>query len=64
MDIKAEDQQEKFLTREEAANLLGVNKVTLWRYYRDGRLPYYRVGRKIFFLRSEILRTIRIDSEN
>ncbi|MBC8319097.1 MAG: helix-turn-helix domain-containing protein [Bacteroidetes bacterium] len=55
--------EEKLLTRKEAAQLLNCNLVTFWRYTRDGRFPYYRVGRKMFFKRSEILDAIRVNND-
>ena len=52
--------EEKLMTREEVAQMLNCNLVTLWRYTRAGQLPYYRVGRKMFFRRSEILEATRV----
>ena len=51
---------EPFISRSECAKYLGVNLVTLWRYTRAGKLPCYRVGKKILFRRSEILEAIKV----
>jgi len=53
---------EKLLTRKEVQQLLKCNTVTLWRYTRDGRFPFYRAGRKMFFRRSDILDSIRVNN--
>jgi excisionase family DNA binding protein len=39
------------LTIEAAAESLGVSRVTVWRYVKDGRLPAPRawMGRKVFW---------------
>ena len=51
---------EVLMDRREAAKFLKCNLVTLWRYTRENRLPYYRVGKKMFFRKSEILSTMRV----
>lgn len=35
----------------EAARRLGVTQATLWRWIEEGRLPSYRVGRKLLRIR-------------
>jgi len=50
----------RLLNRKEVAKLLNCNLVTLWRYTSTNRIPYYRVGRKMFFDRGEILSAIRV----
>lgn len=59
-DYFSNSTDEILLTRSEAAKLLNCNLVTLWRYTRAGLIPYYRVGKKMFFLKSEILKKIRV----
>ena len=61
--IPVEKYEEDLLTRKQAADFLNCNLVTLWRYTREGRIPYYRAGRKMFFKRSEILDSIRVEKE-
>ncbi len=51
---------ENLLTRKETAKLLNCNLVTLWRYTRAGKFPFYRAGRKLFFKRSEIFQSIKV----
>lgn len=42
------------LSREEALKLLECSSPTLIKFQKDG-LPYYRLGKKIYFRKSEIL---------
>jgi len=59
MDRNTSEQSE-LIGREEVAKMLKCNLVTIWRYMRDDKLPYYRVGRKILFRKDEILESIKI----
>ncbi len=56
--------EEALLSRKQAADFLHCNLVTLWRYTREGRIPYYRAGRKMLFKKSEILKAIKVEEEN
>jgi excisionase family DNA binding protein len=40
----------------EAADLLGVSPMTVYRLVSRGRIPFQRFGRRIFFLESELER--------
>ena len=53
---------EDFLTSEEACKRLNVSSRTLERYVRDGLLKKYRrrIGRKVFYKRSEVEDLLRI----
>ena len=35
---------DEYLTVQEAAELMGVSRFTIWRRIRDGALPAYRAG--------------------
>lgn len=52
---------EQLIGRKEAKQLLHIRAdATLWKFYKSGRLPMYRVGRRILFKESEILAAIHI----
>ncbi|HLQ28016.1 MAG TPA: helix-turn-helix domain-containing protein [Ktedonobacteraceae bacterium] len=53
---------EDFMTSEEASKRLGVSPRTLERYVRGGLLKKYRrrIGREVFYKRSEIEDLLRI----
>lgn len=50
------EEEETLLTVEEVAEYLEVSKVTIHTWKREGKLPFYRMGRRVYFKKSEILR--------
>ena len=48
---------------QEAANLLGINKPTLYRFIHTGQLPSYRIGRRRL-IRAESLDSFQKDLED
>lgn len=61
--IKEENNQtnndQELLTREEAAKLLSISLVTLWKYTKEDIIPAYRIGTKIRYKKSEILSALK-----
>ena len=53
---KTEENNNRFLTTEEAADFLGVSKRTMYNYrqYRSG-LPYHQIGRRILYKEEDLL---------
>ena len=49
---------EQLLTREETAKLLSVSLVTLWDWTKKDIIPAYRIGNKVRYKRSEILKSL------
>ncbi len=49
------DQQEELITSTTTANILGVSKPTLHRWKMQGFIPFYRIGTRIRFKRSEVM---------
>ncbi|MFD1314223.1 helix-turn-helix domain-containing protein [Namhaeicola litoreus] len=47
-------EEDKYLTRKEAAALLSINLSTLWSYTKSGKIPCYSIGNRIYYKRSEI----------
>lgn len=45
---------QKYVTREEAAQLLRADKTTIDRYARLGKFTKFGIGRKVLFLRDEV----------
>lgn len=43
---------------EEVCKILNVTKVTVHNWKRDGVLPFYRIGTRIFFKKSEIVEAV------
>lgn len=45
------------------ADFLGIGVTTAWKLKKQGILPYYRSGKKLFFKKSEILKSTAIVSK-
>ena len=44
-----------YLNRKEAAKLLSCSLTTLSSYQKKGYIPFYRIGRKVYFKKGELL---------
>lgn len=49
---------EDLITRKEACELLNVTDVTIWTWSKQGKIPTYKVGAKIYLKRSEVMNLI------
>ena len=47
------------VTLNDAAQAIGVSKVTLWRWERQGKLTTYRIGREVLIEKAEVERLRR-----
>lgn len=47
------------LTQKEAAQFLGISVTSLISWKKLGKVPYYQIGRSIFFYKSELLKVAR-----
>jgi excisionase family DNA binding protein len=56
---KSNQNGEILLTREEAANLLSISLVTLWKYTKEGVIPAYRIGTKLRYKKSDIIKALK-----
>ncbi len=54
--VNSEDDK---LTQKEAAKFLGKSVNTLIDWKKKGKIPYYQIGRSIFFSKSELLKLAR-----
>lgn len=55
---------ETYLSREEAANLLRVDLSTLWRWNKNGYLPHIETGGKRMYSMSEVKRVLGREVNN
>jgi excisionase family DNA binding protein len=51
--------KEDLITRKEACKLLHISHVTLAAWSKKGILPFYRMNRRVYFKKSEILSSMR-----
>ena len=54
------DDYDVLLSRKEVAKLLKVSLVTINKYKREGKLPYRRLGRNLYFKKGDILKALEI----
>ena len=54
---------EEYLTANEVAQMLGVTRRTVDRYAAEGKLPRYRRGWRILFLRADVEALIEEQTE-
>nr|WP_321453522.1 helix-turn-helix domain-containing protein [uncultured Carboxylicivirga sp.] len=53
-------EEKEVITRKEAMELLNCSHSTLYRYQKEGEVPYFKIGKKVLFKRSELLEFIKI----
>lgn len=54
--VNSEDDR---LTQKQAAKFLGISVTSLISWKKKGKVPYYQIGRSIFFSKSELLKLAR-----
>ena len=56
--MQLNEQTDQLLTREETAKLLSVSLVTLWDWTKKDIIPAYRIGNKVRYKKSEVLKSL------
>ncbi len=51
--------EDELLTREEACKLLSINKTSLWKHTKSGRLKSYGIGNRVYYKYNELLESIK-----
>lgn len=51
--------ENNLLTQDETCKLLSINKTTLWKHSKSGKLKKYGIGNRVFFKRSEVLEAVK-----
>jgi predicted DNA-binding transcriptional regulator AlpA len=50
---------EPFITEKELSEKIGVTKMSLWNWRKDGRIPYYKLGQGLIrYKLSEVMKRI------
>jgi len=57
-DLKTES-DEYFMTQRETARFLQITVPTLINWKKEGKVPYYQNGRKVFFKKAELLKALQ-----
>lgn len=42
----------------ELSKILGISEVTLHKYKKDGKIPYNKVGRNLYFKKKDVLKSL------
>ena len=56
--VSTTKQEDTLLTRDEVCDLLSINKSTLWKRTKAGKLQSYGSGRRVYYKRSEVLESL------
>lgn len=59
ISIAAPLNEETLLNRYEAAELLKISTVTLWDWTNKGKIQSYALGNKVFYKKSELLKSLK-----
>ncbi len=54
-----ESKAKKLLTVDETCEFLSISRVTLHVWKKNGRLPYYRIGHRVYFKEVDIISALR-----
>ncbi|MGZ7117711.1 MAG: helix-turn-helix domain-containing protein [Methanobacterium sp.] len=52
--------EDSLLKPKDVAKMLSVSRVTISQWMKSGRLPYCRIGTRIYFKKSEVLEAMQI----
>lgn len=53
------EQPDELLNIKDAAKVLNVSVPTMFNYKRKGIIPFYRIGRRVFFKRPELINSLK-----
>jgi excisionase family DNA binding protein len=51
--------ENEFITREQACELLSINKTSLWKHTKSGRLKSYGIGNRVLYRKDEVLQAVK-----
>jgi excisionase family DNA binding protein len=52
---------ESLINAEQLSEVLGLSLTAIWRYCREGRLPHYKIGRRVLFDLEEVRAALRVE---
>jgi excisionase family DNA binding protein len=60
-ELKEEEKpkDDELIKVDEVAAMLKVSKVTVFQWKKTGKIPFYRISRKVFFKRNEVLESLK-----
>lgn len=51
--------ENEFLTRDEVCKLLNLNKTSLWKHTKAGKLKSYGIGNRVLYKKCEVLEAVK-----
>ena len=54
-----EQTESELLTREQVCKLLSINKTTLWKHTKSGKLKSLGLGNRVYYKKSEVLQAVK-----
>ena len=51
--------EDELLTREQVCKLLSINKTTLWKHTKSGKLKSLGLGNRVYYKKSEVLQAVK-----
>jgi hypothetical protein len=57
--LSEKENEPELLTREQACTLLSINKTSLWKHSKSGKLKSYGLGNRVFYKKSELLDAVK-----
>jgi excisionase family DNA binding protein len=64
VELLGGDMAARFLSVQEAAELLSISKRTIYGWIQQGRIPYRKAGHRVLFLESELLEWTKPDGRH
>lgn len=56
---ETQEPENDFITRDAVCKLLSINKTTLWKHTKTGKLKSYGIGNRVMYKRSEVLEAVK-----
>lgn len=56
---ESEQPENELLTREQVCKLLSINKTTLWKHTKSGKLKSLGLGNRVYYKKSEVLESVK-----
>lgn len=59
-DSKKKNERPSFLSVNEVSEMLGITRVTLWKFTKTGKIPGYRIGKIVRYKLSDVQEAIKL----
>jgi excisionase family DNA binding protein len=51
--------EKEFMTRDEVCEMLSINKTSLWKHTKSGKLKSYGIGNRVLYKRNEVILAVK-----